>query len=99
MPATAERIEDFASTANLPKIAVDEGRHAHSVWLHSTDSGPKIRTNRFEQADTDWMGVTLEARFKRRFEEEQGCARRVVVDGLDCIPDATRHLAGSRCRV
>ena len=48
MTATAERIEAFPATANRPKIAVDEGRHAHSVWRHDNTSGPKVRTNRFE---------------------------------------------------
>ncbi len=48
VPANAERIEDFADPASLPKIAVDEGRHAHSVWLHQSTGRNKVRTNRFE---------------------------------------------------
>ena len=48
MPANAERIEDFADPTSLPKIAVDEGRHAHSVWLHQSAGRNKVRTNRFE---------------------------------------------------
>jgi hypothetical protein len=46
--ANAELIENFASTASLPEIAVDEERHAHSVWQHRNSGLPKIRTNRFE---------------------------------------------------
>ena len=45
---TAERIEDIPETAFLPIIAVDEARHAHGLWLHSTNTGLKVRTNRFE---------------------------------------------------
>jgi len=46
---TAELIEDDARAATAPKIAVDENRHAHSVWLHSIDTGTDwVRTNRFE---------------------------------------------------
>ena len=46
---TAEPIEIQDLTAKLPKIAVDENRHAHAVWLHSPSSGiDRVRTNRFE---------------------------------------------------
>ena len=45
---TAERIEDIPETAFLPTIAVDEARHAHSIWLHSESNTNKLRTNRFE---------------------------------------------------
>jgi hypothetical protein len=48
MPDNAERIENFADPASSPKIAVDEGRHAHSIWLHQSSGRPKVRTNRFE---------------------------------------------------
>lgn len=48
MPANAERIEDFPEPASLPKIAVDEARHAHSIWLHQDSNLQKVRTNRFE---------------------------------------------------
>jgi hypothetical protein len=48
VPADAERIEDFPDPASLPKIVVDEGRHAHSVWLHTNAGSQKVRTNRFE---------------------------------------------------
>lgn len=46
---TAELIEDNERAARLPKIAVDENRHAHAVWLHSfATSTDWVRTNRFE---------------------------------------------------
>jgi hypothetical protein len=50
---TAERIEDIRLAAKRPKIAVDENRHAHAVWLHSSQSDQTgstdwVRTNRFE---------------------------------------------------
>lgn len=48
VPADAERIENFASPARAPQIAVDEGRHAHSIWQHQADDRYKVRTNRFE---------------------------------------------------
>ncbi len=48
VPSSAERIENFASSARAPQIAVDEGRHAHSIWQQSSDNGYKVRTNRFE---------------------------------------------------
>ena len=48
MPANAERIENFPEPASLPKIAVDEARHAHSIWLHQDSDLQKVRTNRFE---------------------------------------------------
>ena len=48
MPANAERIEEFPTPASLPKIAVDEARHAHSIWLHQDSRLQKVRTNRFE---------------------------------------------------
>ena len=48
MPANAERIENFPAPASLPKIAVDEARHAHSIWLHQDSNLQKVRTNRFE---------------------------------------------------
>jgi len=44
----AERIEEIPQPANQPVIAVDETRHAHALWVHSHNSGPKVRTNRFE---------------------------------------------------
>jgi hypothetical protein len=48
IPANAERIENFPEPASLPKIAVDEARHAHSIWLHRDSDLQKVRTNRFE---------------------------------------------------
>ena len=48
LPGSAERIEVFADPASLPHIAVDEARHAHSVWLHQSARRNKVRTNRFE---------------------------------------------------
>lgn len=46
---TAELIEDIGRSAKGPRIAVDENRHAHAVWLHSRDTGIDwVRTNRFE---------------------------------------------------
>jgi hypothetical protein len=49
MDANAERIEDIARPAKAPKIAVDNDRHAHAVWLHwRDDSIDWVRTNRFE---------------------------------------------------
>ena len=46
---TAERIEDLPEVANLPIVAVDEGRHAHALWLHTeSNDNMKVRTNRFE---------------------------------------------------
>jgi len=46
---TAELIEDLERPAKQPKIAVDESRHAHAVWVHSFESGLDwVRTNRFE---------------------------------------------------
>jgi hypothetical protein len=49
MTMTAEPIEDLQRTAQLPKIAVDENRHAHAVWLHELNLGIHwVRTNRFE---------------------------------------------------
>ncbi|MBW1907350.1 MAG: hypothetical protein JRJ24_19025, partial [Deltaproteobacteria bacterium] len=46
---TAELIEDDARAAKSPKIAVDENRHAHALWLHSfATSIDWVRTNRFE---------------------------------------------------
>jgi len=48
-PMDAERIEDIDRTAKRPKIAVDDNRHAHAVWLHSVVTGVDwVRTNRFE---------------------------------------------------
>jgi hypothetical protein len=44
----AERIEDFPSAANQPIVAVDEARHAHSLWRHSEGNTRSTRTNRFE---------------------------------------------------
>ena len=41
-------IEDFAGAANAPTIAVDEARHAHALWAHSSEGSRKMRTNRFE---------------------------------------------------
>lgn len=46
---TAELIEDIERSAKGPRIAVDDKRHAHAVWLHSRDAGIDwVRTNRFE---------------------------------------------------
>ena len=46
---TAERIENIDRTAKRPKVAVDDNRHAHAVWLHSFDLNIDwVRTNRFE---------------------------------------------------
>jgi hypothetical protein len=46
---TAELIEPDARAAKSPKIAVDENRHAHALWLHSfATSIDWVRTNRFE---------------------------------------------------
>ena len=46
---TAELIEDDPRAAKSPKIAVDENRHAHALWLHSfATSTDWVRTNRFE---------------------------------------------------
>jgi hypothetical protein len=44
----AEVIEDFASAANGPIIAVDEARHAHALWRHSAENFRSMRANRFE---------------------------------------------------
>ncbi|MFZ1865989.1 MAG: Ig-like domain-containing protein [Polyangiales bacterium] len=44
----AELIEDIERAAKLPKIAVDENRHAHAVWLHNNAGADWVRTNRFE---------------------------------------------------
>jgi len=45
----AELIEEIDRPAKAPKIAVDENRHAHAVWLHSRGGGVDwVRTNRFE---------------------------------------------------
>jgi hypothetical protein len=46
---TAELIEDLERAASLPKIAVDDGRHAHALWPHSIAFDTNLlRTNRFE---------------------------------------------------
>jgi hypothetical protein len=46
---TAELIEGDPGAAKGPRIAVDENRHAHAVWLHPVDRGGNwVRTNRFE---------------------------------------------------
>ncbi len=45
---TAERLENINSNADIPVVAVDEGRHAHAVWQQNTSSRVKLRTNRFE---------------------------------------------------
>jgi hypothetical protein len=46
---TAELIENDAGAAKGPRIAVDENRHAHAVWLAPVDRGIDwVRTNRFE---------------------------------------------------
>lgn len=47
-PTNAERVENIPTAASLPRIAVDEARHAHAVCLHSTQTGAKMRTKRFE---------------------------------------------------
>jgi len=42
-------IENDARPASRPKIAVDNNRHAHAIWLHSVDTSIDwVRTNRFE---------------------------------------------------
>ena len=47
---TAETIEQSDQSARLPRIAVDDARHAHAVWPHSRGElgGDWLRTNRFE---------------------------------------------------
>ena len=46
---TAELIEGDARAATAPRIAVDENRHAHAMWLHQIDGDIDwVRTNRFE---------------------------------------------------
>jgi hypothetical protein len=46
---TAEIIEQLDRAASLPRIAVDDARHAHAVWPHSREPGVDwVRTNRFE---------------------------------------------------
>jgi len=46
---TAELIENDERSAKAPKIAVDENRHAHAVWLLQIDGNIDwVRTNRFE---------------------------------------------------
>jgi len=47
-PANAEQIEDFPAAANRPRIAVDEARHAHALWVHTAENTLNVRTNRFE---------------------------------------------------
>lgn len=45
----AELIEDDPRAAKTPKIAVDNNRHAHALWLHSFSTDADwVRTNRFE---------------------------------------------------
>jgi hypothetical protein len=45
----AEVIEDLDRAAKDPRIAVDENRHAHAVWLHQKPNRIEmVRTNRFE---------------------------------------------------
>jgi hypothetical protein len=45
----AELIEDDVRAGKSPKIAVDNNRHAHALWLHSFSQGSDwVRTNRFE---------------------------------------------------
>jgi hypothetical protein len=45
----AETIEQADQSAGLPRIAVDDARHAHAVWPHSQAlAGDRLRTNRFE---------------------------------------------------
>jgi len=46
---TAELIEDDGRAAKTPKVAVDDDRHAHALWLHAfSTSSEWVRTNRFE---------------------------------------------------
>jgi len=46
---TAEIIEQQERSARAARIAVDDARHAHAVWLHSRELGIDwVRTNRFE---------------------------------------------------
>lgn len=46
---TGELIENDERAGRNPKIAVDENRHAHVIWLHSiATSTDWVRTNRFE---------------------------------------------------
>ena len=48
MPMRTERIEDTERAARLPKVVVDDNRHAHAVWLHNISGSQWVRTNRFE---------------------------------------------------
>lgn len=46
---SAELIEQITRAGKSPKIAADENRHAHALWLHSTEElTDTVRTNRFE---------------------------------------------------
>jgi hypothetical protein len=48
-PTRTQLIEDDDRAAKLPKIAVDQNRHAHAIWLHSiAPTVDWVRTNRFE---------------------------------------------------
>ena len=45
----AEVIDSIDRPVKSPRLAVDENRHAHAVWLHSRGNGVDwVRTNRFE---------------------------------------------------
>jgi hypothetical protein len=48
-PARTQLIENDDRAAKRPKIAVDENRHAHAIWLRNVATSIDwVRTNRFE---------------------------------------------------
>lgn len=49
VPTNTVLIENIARPGKSPKIAVDDNRHAHAVWLHAVETSiDRVRTNRFE---------------------------------------------------
>jgi len=49
VPTNTLLIENIARPGSSPKIAVDENRHAHAVWMHAVETQiDRVRTNRFE---------------------------------------------------